>query len=122
MKKEYGGPNLKDFNLCLLGSWVKIYIRDENKIWRKIVDRKYCSRNNILYADQNGASPFWKGVMLAAKALKFGYRWNVGNGGKSCFGKILGLVHHIWLSSFGSCIAYAMKKLKRLLMCGWEVS
>jgi hypothetical protein len=88
MKRLYGGlgvPNLKDFNLCLLGSWVKRYIKDENKIWRKVVDMKYCSRNSIFYADQNGASSFWKGVMLAAKALKFEYIWNVGNGEKILF-------------------------------------
>jgi hypothetical protein len=64
-----------------LWSWVKRYIRDENKIWRKVVDRKYCSKNSIFYADQNGASPFWKEVMLAAKAVKFGYKWNAGNEG-----------------------------------------
>jgi hypothetical protein len=33
--KEYGGlgvPNLKDLNLCLLGSWVKRFIKDEKKL------------------------------------------------------------------------------------------
>jgi hypothetical protein len=50
MKKEHCGlevPNLKDFNLCLLGSWVKRYIEDENEIWRRRVDSKYCSRSSI---------------------------------------------------------------------------
>jgi hypothetical protein len=35
MKKKYGGlgvPNLNDLNLCLLGSWVKRFISDENKV------------------------------------------------------------------------------------------
>ncbi|GJN00206.1 hypothetical protein PR202_ga17620 [Eleusine coracana subsp. coracana] len=53
MKKEFGGlgvPNLRDLNLCLLGSWVK--------------------RNS---------SPFWKGVMYAARAIKFGYKWMIGD-------------------------------------------
>jgi hypothetical protein len=33
-EKQYGGlgvPCLKDLNLCLLGSWVKRFIRDEGK-------------------------------------------------------------------------------------------
>jgi hypothetical protein len=37
MEKEYGGlgvPNIKDLNLCLLGSWVKRYIHEERNIWR----------------------------------------------------------------------------------------
>jgi hypothetical protein len=75
-----GVPDLKDFNLCLLRSWVKRFIRDEHKLWRRIVEKKYCSRENIFHADRNNASPFWKGVMLAAQALKFGYRWKVGGG------------------------------------------
>jgi hypothetical protein len=44
MKKEHGGlgvPAIKDLNLCLLGSCVKRYIFDENKIWRKVVHNKY---------------------------------------------------------------------------------
>jgi hypothetical protein len=44
------------------------------------VEKKYCSRENIFHADRNDASPFWKEVMLAAQALKFGYRWKVGDG------------------------------------------
>jgi hypothetical protein len=35
IKKEHGGlggPNLRDFNLRLLGSWLKRYISDENKL------------------------------------------------------------------------------------------
>jgi hypothetical protein len=56
---EGGGvPNLKDFNLCLLGSWVKRFIRDEHKLWRRIVEKKYYSRENIFHADRNIASPF----------------------------------------------------------------
>jgi hypothetical protein len=33
--KKYGGlgiPDLKDLNLCLLGSWVKRFIKDEGKL------------------------------------------------------------------------------------------
>jgi hypothetical protein len=35
MKKEFGGleiPDLRDLNLCLLGSWVKRFIADEGKL------------------------------------------------------------------------------------------
>jgi hypothetical protein len=88
MKKKYGGlgvPNLKDLNLCLLGSWVKRFISDENKLWKKIIEEKYCKGSSIFYSDRKQASPFWKGVILAAQALKFGYRWVVGNGQKVRF-------------------------------------
>jgi hypothetical protein len=57
MKKEYGGlgiPNLQDLNVCLIGSWIRRYI--------------------------NGEGSLWKGVMWAARAVKFGYKWLVGNG------------------------------------------
>jgi hypothetical protein len=40
--KEFGGlgiPNLKDPNLCLLGSWVKRFIQNEGKLWRSIVEK-----------------------------------------------------------------------------------
>jgi hypothetical protein len=83
MKKKHGGlgvPDIKDLNLCLLGSWVKRYILDENKIWTKVVHNKYCGRRNIFWSDRNHASPFWKGIIYAAQALKFGYRWVPGDG------------------------------------------
>jgi hypothetical protein len=41
MKKEYGGLGVPNhLNLCLLGSWVKRFIKDEKKLWRGIVERK----------------------------------------------------------------------------------
>jgi hypothetical protein len=52
MKKEFGGmgiPNLQDLNLCLIGSWVKRYIRGEGALWKRVIDAKYNTRNpNIL--------------------------------------------------------------------------
>ena len=89
MKKEHGGlgvPNIKDVNLCLLGCWVKRYSQDDGKIWKTIVDNKYV-RNapNIFASRPQAASTFWKGVMWAAKALQFGYRWKVGRGTKIRF-------------------------------------
>jgi hypothetical protein len=83
LRKEYEGlgiPDLKYLNPCLLGSWVKRFIKDEGKLWRDIVDRKYYSRGNIFCSDKKQASPFWKGVILATQAVKLGYRWVVGNG------------------------------------------
>jgi hypothetical protein len=76
---------MKDLNLCLLGSWVKRFISDESKLWRRIVDRKYYRSNNIFYSDRTYASPIWKGVILASEAIKFGYKFVVGNGQKICF-------------------------------------
>ena len=87
MRKEYGGmciPNIKDVNLCLLGNWVKRYIHDEGKIWIQIVDSKYIRRSpNIFASNPQNTSKFWQGVMWAARALKFGYRWKIGNGKKT---------------------------------------
>ena len=43
MSKQHGGlgvPNIRDVNLCLLGGWVKRYIKDEGKLWKEIIDRK----------------------------------------------------------------------------------
>jgi hypothetical protein len=49
------------------------------------IGNKYCTRGNIFHSDNRHASPFWKGVILAAQAVKFGYRWVAGNGGKVRF-------------------------------------
>ena len=84
MKKEYGElgiSNLQDMNLCMLGSWIKRYIEGEGSLWKKVVDSKYNTRDpNIFCCEDTHASTFWKGVMWATKAVKFGYRWKVGNG------------------------------------------
>jgi hypothetical protein len=37
MRKEFGGvgiPNLRDLNICLLGSWIKRFQKDEGKLWK----------------------------------------------------------------------------------------
>ena len=89
MKKEFGGlgiPNLKEVNLCLLGSWLKRYISDDGKIWKTIIDHKYRTNSpNIFACNSQHASRFWKGVMEVVKAIKFGYRWIVGDGKKIRF-------------------------------------
>jgi hypothetical protein len=61
MKKEFGELGIlqiKDLNLCLLGSWVRRYSQDEGRLRRSIVDRKYCRKGNILCSDKTHASPF----------------------------------------------------------------
>jgi hypothetical protein len=61
MEKDYGGlgiPQIRDLNLCLLGSWVRRYVQDEGKLWRNIVDRKYRRKGNIFCLNKNHASPF----------------------------------------------------------------
>lgn len=90
MKKEYGGlgvPNLKDLNLVLLESWVKMFIKSEHKLRHSIVEQKYVRQAaNIFCVSQSPhSSHFWKGVLWAAKALKFGYRWKIGDGMKVRF-------------------------------------
>jgi hypothetical protein len=120
MKKGFGGlevPNLKDLNLCLLGNWVKRYIRDDGKLWRSVIDKK-CRNGNILHSDRRQASPFWKGVMLAAQAVKHGYRWVVRNGEKNHFWEDTWFGTASWLCNFGRCITFVTKKQRRYLMYG----
>ena len=64
--------------LFALASWIKRYHLESNKIWRKFVDYKYDLSSNILWAEPNACSPFWKGVMWAVSAAKHGFRWVVG--------------------------------------------
>ena len=50
-------------------------------MWKQIVDYKYRANNpNIFSCPDSNSSPFWKGVLWAAKAAKQGYQWKVGNG------------------------------------------
>jgi hypothetical protein len=64
-KNKFGGlgiQNIRDFNLCLLASWIIRYHMDNNKIWRMIVDYKYDLSPNLLSAKHVLCSPFWKGL------------------------------------------------------------
>ena len=82
-QKQHGGlgvPNIADMNLCLLASWVKRYFLDDGKIWKQIIDAKYRTHNlNIFACSVVSASPFWKGVLWATNASKFGYFWKTCN-------------------------------------------
>lgn len=83
-KKEFGGlgiPDLGNLNMCLLASWIARYHLRENVLWREIVDHKYrTDKPNLLCCPELGASPFWKGVLWAAKAAQMGYQWEIGDG------------------------------------------
>lgn len=83
MKKDFGGlgiPNLRELNTCLLGSWIKTYYDGGRKLWKDIVNFKYNSEKpNIFNSSVNNSSIFWKGVMSVAQAVKFEYRWKVGD-------------------------------------------
>jgi hypothetical protein len=89
MCKEHGGmgiPNLRDLNMCLLGSWIKRYQQDDGKLWKQLIDNKYnTNKPNIFCSSIDGSSQFFKGVMWAAKATKIGYRWKIGDGRKVKF-------------------------------------
>jgi hypothetical protein len=96
-EKDFGGmgvQNLRDYNLCLLASWIKRYHLDNDKIWSKIVDSKYDLQPSVFHANPAACSPFCKGITWAAQAVKMGYRWKVGNGKKVLFWE------DIW---FGNC-------------------
>jgi hypothetical protein len=86
-------PDLKDLNLRLLGSLTKRYIKEEGRLWRTIIDRKYCSQGSVFYSNRSCASRFWKGVILAAQAVKFGYRWLPEDGRKIRFWEVIWFGH-----------------------------
>jgi hypothetical protein len=82
-EKDFGGldvPNLRDMDLCLLGSWFNRFFTAEDKIWRKINEYKYNTLPSICWAADNNSSPFWKGIIWAAPSVWSGYRWEVGDG------------------------------------------
>lgn len=78
MPKEYGGlgvPNLRDFNIFLLGSWIKRYNADGGKLWKEVLEFKYNTcKPNLFYSRDTWASQFFKGIMWAARTAKFGVR------------------------------------------------
>jgi hypothetical protein len=84
MKKDFGGmgiANIRDLNVSLLSSCVKRFNLDDHKLWKEIIQYKYRTQHPNLFACKEvNASPFWKGVLWAFTAAKFGYQWLVGNG------------------------------------------
>jgi hypothetical protein len=71
-----------------------MYYSAEGKIWRDVIDYKYEINPNIFCCNPRNSSPFWKGVIWAAKTAKLGFRWRVGNGKRVSFWEDL------W---FGTC-------------------
>lgn len=81
---------------------MKRYLKDEGKIWRNIIDRKYIRGKPNIFACKNlNSSVFWQAVLWAARALKFSYRWVVVKGIKPDFGRTFGLGPLLCLSNFG---------------------
>ena len=58
MSKDFGGlgiPNLRDLNMCLLGSWLRRYQESGGKMWRQLLDFKYnTSEPNIFHTSSRG--------------------------------------------------------------------
>ena len=83
-KKEFGGlgiPDLRTLNLSLLAAWIQRNHLNNNVLWKQIVEFKYKTEQpNLLCCPDLGASPFGKGVLLAANTACFGFQWKVGNG------------------------------------------
>jgi hypothetical protein len=49
---------MRDLNLCLLGSWAKRLIMDENRLWRGIIEENTTNRDIYFYVDNKHSSPF----------------------------------------------------------------
>ncbi|WVZ50554.1 hypothetical protein U9M48_001796 [Paspalum notatum var. saurae] len=76
-----GVQNLRDLNVCLLGSWIKRYLSSEDKLWRELLDFKYKTKHpNILAVKDLGGSQFFKSFVYAVKAARMGFRWKIGDG------------------------------------------
>jgi hypothetical protein len=75
--KEFGGlgiPNLKDINMCLLSYWVQRFYSSDDRLWKEILSCKYqLYKPNIFCCKSRNASPFFKGSLWAAQAVKMGY-------------------------------------------------
>jgi hypothetical protein len=104
MEKDFGGlgvPSLRELNICLLGSWVRRYAQDKEKIWKLLVDFKYNTSNpNIFTCRSSGVSNFWSGVLWAANVARMGYRWQVGDGVSIRFWE------DVWLGNTSLAIQY----------------
>ena len=90
MKKDFGGlgiPNLQEINICLLGSWIKRFYEEDLKPWKLLIAHKYLgNKPNIFVPSSNPkTSRFWKGLKSIMHAVKFGYRWNIGDGSRTRF-------------------------------------
>jgi hypothetical protein len=97
---------MQDLNLCLIGSWIRRYINGEESLWKMIVDAKYNTKSpNILCCHETHPSIFWKGFMWAAGAVKFGYKWLVGDGKAIKFWEDTwyGNAPLVWLKLYMSC-------------------
>lgn len=83
MSNEFGGlgvPNIRDLNICLLGSWLQSYQVDEGELWKDIIDFKYNTEHpNIFCARDSNSYQFFKEFMWAVQAAKMGFRWKIGN-------------------------------------------
>jgi hypothetical protein len=63
MKQEFGGlriPNIRDFNISLMSSWIRRFNQDGHKIWKYIFQFKYRTQHpNIFACSKNvNLSPF----------------------------------------------------------------
>jgi hypothetical protein len=67
--------------MCLLASWVHRFYSSDNRLWKEILSCKYHLDKPIIFCcKRRNASPFLKGFLWAAQAVKMGYRWKYGNG------------------------------------------
>jgi hypothetical protein len=123
MKKEYGGlgiPNLQDLNICLVGSWIRRYIHGEGSLWKRIVDAKYnTTYPNTFCCQDINPSVFWKGSMWASRAVKFGYKWKIGNGRTIRFWKNVWVAGQSLEERFPSLFGISTQQEAMLSEVGW---
>lgn len=75
MCKEYGGlgiPDLRELNICLLASWLKIYNSDREKLQKELIEFKYdTEKPNVLLSKTTNSSSFFKVLCGLLKVLEW---------------------------------------------------
>jgi hypothetical protein len=64
--------------MCLLASWVHRFYSSDNRLWKEILSCKYHLDKPIIFCcKRRNASPFLKGFLWVAQAVKWGIGGNM---------------------------------------------
>jgi hypothetical protein len=85
----------------LLGSWIRKYTQDGEKIWKILIDFKYNTGSpNLFTCRESGGSNFWKGVLWTPRVAKMDYKWKLGKGTRIHFWE------DVWIETTSLAIQY----------------
>lgn len=82
--KQAGGlgfRKMKDNNKALISKLAWQMAANEDKLWVRQFQRKYCSRQDFMHVEKNTSdSPMWKGILDSRELVEKGACYIVGNG------------------------------------------